>query len=217
MSALEQVIESCENLGNVLIPNGNVFFDSNTIEKCRSLKTTKDKNQEKNLQNLEEKIFGTQRKTRKEKYNNQRTEILKRYETVVENIDDVLKRYKNNEITKSEFDMIYKKYQQNVEEIVKDIEQFRSELYSNTNKGHSKSEEIQYKSLVNLLYKKSSLTKTKEEGALLYNTAETRLNQIEIEFNKTQGKYRRNLLMFLCIAVFNIILLLWVLFSNSNI
>ena len=102
MSALEQVIESCENLGNVLIPNGNVFFDSNTIEKCRSLKTTKDKNQEKNLQKLEEKIFGTQRKTRKEKYNNQRTEILKRYETVVENIDNILLDHKSK--TKSRFE-----------------------------------------------------------------------------------------------------------------
>ena len=123
-------------------------------------------------------------------------------------VNDLILRFKEEEIDRESFNREYKVLQNNYALIEKQITNFMNALYSQTNTYHSKSEENQYKSLLNLIYKKSVLEENEQSLKLSSNT----VNKSEVinknELEKFKRNYKRTLFCFVFLAVLNIVLIL---------
>jgi len=206
MSALDKIFQSCENLGNTLVQNGSVFLDSEELNECRKV-TNREESKQK-LSDFERKIMGKNRQSTKDKYLNKRQSFMNNYQDYVKNVSDLILRFKEEKIDRESFNREYKVLQNNYASIEKQITNFMNALYSQTNTYHSKSEENQYKSLLNLMYKKSVLEENDQSLKLSSNT----VNKNEI-INKTElEKFKRNykiaLFCFVFLTVLNIVLIL---------
>lgn len=206
MSALDKIFQSCENLGNTLVQNGSVFLDSEELNECRKV-TNREESKQK-LSEFERKIMGKNRQSTKDKYLNKRQTFMKNYQDYVKKVNDLILRFKEKEIDRDSFNREYKVLQNNYVEIEKQITNFMNALYSKTNTHHSKSEENQYKSLLNLMYKKSVLEENEQSLKLSSNT----VNKSELINKSELEKFKRNyniaLFCFIFLAVLNIVLIL---------
>lgn len=206
MSALDKIFQSCENLGNTLVQNGSVFLDSEELNECR--KVTNREESKKNITEFEKKIMGKTRQSTKDKYLNKRQTFMNNYQDYVKKVNDLILRFKEEEIDRESFNREYKVLQNNYALIEKQITNFMNTLYSQTNTYHSKSEENQYKSLLNLMYKKSVLEENEQSLKLSSNTVNKReiINKNELEIFKRN--YNIVLFCFIFLAVLNIVLIL---------
>jgi hypothetical protein len=206
MSALDKIFQSCENLGNTLVQNGSVFLDSEELNECRKV-TNREESKQK-LSDFERKIMGKNRQSTKDKYLNKRQTFMNNYQDYVKKVSDLILRFKEEEIDRESFNREYKVLQNNYALIEKQITNFMNALYSQTNTYHSKSEENQYKSLLNLMYKKSVLEENEQSLKLSSNT----VNKSEVinknELEKFKRNYKIALFCFVFLAVLNIVLIL---------
>jgi hypothetical protein len=206
MSALDKIFQSCENLGNTLVQNGSVFLDSEELNECRKV-TNREESKQK-ISDFERKIMGKNRQSTKDKYLNKRQNFMNNYQDYVKKVNDLILRFKEEEIDRVSFNREYKVLQNNYVEIEKQITNFMNTLYSETNTYHSKSEENQYKSLLNLMYKKSVLEENEQSLKLSSNTVNKSevINKSELE--KFKRNYKIALFCFIFLAVLNIVLIL---------
>ena len=206
MSALDKIFESCENLGNTLVQNGSVFLSSNNLDSCRTL-TEKD-NTVRELSTFEKQIMGKNRQSTKDAYLEKRQLFMKEYQDYNTNVNNLVNRLKKEEIDREAFNREYKVLQERYLSIVRKMKQFMKDLYEETNNHHSKSEENQYKSLMNLMYKKNKLEDNGDTINQVSTTVETRFRHQQTELEKIKKKYKIILFIFLFLTVFNCILIL---------
>ena len=210
---LDTVVQSCEELGT-LQQDGTVFLDAEAIKNCKTI------NQDVSLQGLEEeyrtRTFTTQReeyiKEKMKIYNDLKKEIASIQENYRESINDLAKKTTNV----NTYNEQKRTYTQNKEDLLKKINSEIAKIRDDIASRYYKVEQVQYKDLVNRMFRIQSLDDEKKEFQLNLDTTEQQLINLIDKRRKVHRKYKLSLTVFLILSSIFIAIFIYYLFSKNT-
>lgn len=209
---LDTVVQSCEELGT-LQQDGSIFLDAEAIKTCKTI------NKETSLQQVEEEY-------RTRTFTNNREEYIKEKMKIYDDIKEKVSKYQTDlklyidtfaETSNAEGYIVdKKKYMTNKEDVLQllktEIENIRYDIASR----YYKVEQVQYKDLVNRMFRIQSIDDEKKQFQLNLDTTEQQLINLIDKRRKVQRKYRLTMLVFFIISSIFVALFIYYLFSKNT-
>lgn len=210
---LDTVVQSCEELGT-LQQDGSIFLTTEDIRQCKNI------NQETSLQQLEEeyrtRTFTNKREEYiKEQLNTYNT-LKKEIELIQQNYKELIDKLANKSIDVNSYNVEKRKYNVNKEDVLKQLQDKINTTRSDINKKYYNVEQIQYKDLVNRLFRLQSLDDEKKQFQLNLDTTEQQLLNLMDKRRKVQKKYNAVMVVFLIVSSIFIALFVYYLFSKNT-
>jgi len=210
---LDTVVQSCEELGT-LQQDGSIFLTTEDIKQCKNI------NQETSLQQVEEeyrtRTFTNKReeyiKEQLNTYNALKTEI----KLIQQNYKDLIDDLATKSIDVNSYNVEKRKYNVNKEDVLKQLQDKINTTRSDINKKYYNVEQVQYKDLVNRLFRLQSLDDEKKQFQLNLDTTEQQLLNLMDKRRKVQKKYNTVMVVFLIFSSLFIVLFLYYLFSKNT-
>lgn len=210
---LDTVVQSCEELGT-LQQDGTVFLDAEAIKNCKTI------NQDVSLQGLEEeyrtRTFTTQReeyiKEKMKIYNDLKKEIASIQENYRGSINDLAEKTTDIDTYNEQ----KQTYTQNKEDLLKKINSEIAKIRDDISSRYYKVEQVQYKDLVNRMFRIQSLDDEKKEFQLNLDTTEQQLINLIDKRRKVHRKYKLSLTVFLILSSIFIAIFIYYLFSKNT-
>lgn len=210
---LDTVVQSCEELGT-LQQDGTVFLDAEAIKNCKTI------NQDVSLQGLEEeyrtRTFTTQReeyiKEKMKIYNDLKKEIASIQENYRGSINDLAEKTTDIDTYNEQ----KQTYTQNKEDLLKKINSEIAKIRDDIASRYYKVEQVQYKDLVNRMFRIQSLDDEKKEFQLNLDTTEQQLINLIDKRRKVHRKYKLSLTVFLILSSIFIAIFIYYLFSKNT-
>ena len=207
------VVKSCEELGT-LQQDGTVFLDAEAIKKCKTI------NQDVSLQGLEEeyriKTFTTKReeyvKEKMKIYNDFKKQLASIQEKFRESINELAEKTTDIETYNAE----KTKYTQNKQDLLKELRDEIVNIRDDIASRYYKVEQVQYKDLVNRMFRIQSLDDEKKEFQLNLDTTEQQLINLIDKRRKVDRKYKLSLTVFLILSSIFLALFIYYLFSKNT-
>ena len=210
---LDTVVQSCEELGT-LQQDGTVFLDAEAIKNCKTI------NQDVSLQGLEEEYRTRTFTTQREEYIKEKMKI---YNDLKKEIASIQENYRGsiNDLAKKTTDIdTYNKqkqtYTQNKEDLLKKINSEIAKIRDDIASRYYKVEQVQYKDLVNRMFRIQSLDDEKKEFQLNLDTTEQQLINLIDKRRKVHRKYKLSLTVFLILSSIFIAIFIYYLFSKNT-
>lgn len=210
---LDTVVQSCEELGT-LQQDGSIFLTTEDIKQCKNI------NQETSLQQLEEeyrtRTFTNKREEYiKEQLNTYNT-LKKEIELIQQNYKELIDKLSNKSIDVNSYNVEKRKYNVNKEDVLKKLQDKINTTRSDINKKYYNVEQVQYKDLVNRLFRLQSLDDEKKQFQLNLDTTEQQLLNLMDKRRKVQKKYNAVMVVFLIVSSIFIALFVYYLFSKNT-
>ena len=209
----DTVVQSCEELGT-LQQDGTLFLDAEAVKKCKTI------NQDISLQGVEEEYRTRTFTTQREEYIKEKMKI---YDDLKKQIASIQENYKKsiNELAEQTTDIdTYNtekgKYIQNKEDLLKKIDTEIVNIRDDIASRYYKVEQVQYKDLVNRMFRIQSLDNEKKEFQLNLDTTEQQLLNLIDKRRKVHRKYKLSLTVFLILSSIFIALFIYYLFSKNT-
>lgn len=210
---LDTVVQSCEELGT-LQQDGSIFLTTEDIKKCKNI------NQETSLQQVEEeyrtRTFTNKREEYiKEKlkiYNNFKEEVALIQENYKQAIDDLA----NKIMDVNTYNLEKRKYNDNKENVLNNLQNNINITRNEINSNYYNVEQVQYKDLVNRMFRLQSLDDEKKQFELNLDTTEQQLLNLMDKRRKVQKKYTAVMILFLIVSSLFVALFIYYLFSKNT-
>ena len=209
----DTVVQSCEELGT-LQQDGTLFLDAEAVKKCKTI------NQDISLQGVEEEYRIRTFTTQREEYIKEKMKI---YDDLKKQIASIQENYRKsiNELSEKTTDIdTYNtekgKYIQNKEDLLKKIDTEIVNIRDDIASRYYKVEQVQYKDLVNRMFRIQSLDNEKKEFQLNLDTTEQQLLNLIDKRRKVHRKYKLSLTVFLILSSIFIALFFYYLFSKNT-
>ena len=209
----DTVVQSCEELGT-LQQDGTLFLDAEAVKKCKTI------NQDISLQGVEEEYRTRTFTTQREEYIKEKMKI---YDDLKKQIASIQENYRKsiNELAEKTTDIdTYNtekgKYIQNKEDLLKKIDTEIVNIRDDIASRYYKVEQVQYKDLVNRMFRIQSLDNEKKEFQLNLDTTEQQLLNLIDKRRKVHRKYKLSLTVFLILSSIFIALFIYYLFSKNT-
>ena len=209
----DTVVQSCEELGT-LQQDGTLFLDAEAVKKCKTI------NQDISLQGVEEEYRTRTFTTQREEYIKEKMKI---YDDLKKQIASIQEKYRKsiNELAEKTTDIdTYNtekgKYIQNKEDLLKKIDSEIAKIRDDIASRYYKVEQVQYKDLVNRMFRIQSLDDEKKEFQLNLDTTEQQLLNLIDKRRKVHRKYKLSLTVFLILSSIFIALFIYYLFSKNT-
>lgn len=209
---LDTVVQSCEELGT-LQQDGSVFLDAEAIKQCKTI------NQDLSLQQVEEEYRTRTFTNKREEYIREKMKIyddskekINQYQTNLKSYIDTLAKTSNKE----NYIIDKKKYKTNKEDILKELHNEIANIRDDITSRYYKVEQVQYKDLVNRMFRLQSLDDEKKQFQLNLDTTEQQLINLIDKRRKVQRKYKLTMLVFFIISSIFIALFIYYLFSKNT-
>jgi len=209
----DTVVQSCEELGT-LQQDGTLFLDAEAVKKCKTI------NQDISLQGVEEEYRTRTFTTQREEYIKEKMKI---YDDLKKQIASIQEKYRKsiNELAEKTTDIdTYNtekgKYIQNKEDLLKKIDSEIAKIRDDITSRYYKVEQVQYKDLVNRMFRIQSLDDEKKEFQLNLDTTEQQLLNLIDKRRKVHRKYKLSLTVFLILSSIFIALFIYYLFSKNT-
>lgn len=210
---LDTVIQSCEELGT-LQQDGTVFLSPEQITKCKEI------NKDLSLQKVEEEYRTRTFTTKREEYIKEK---MKTYELIKKRINELQKLFMTHieklgksELDESSYNMEKAKFIVERDRILKDINGQNKTITSDVASNFYNVEQVQYKDLVNRMFRLSSLNDEEKEFKLNLNTTDQQLKILLDKRRKVQNTYNMIMTLFVLLTVLFIAYFVYYLFSKNT-
>lgn len=210
---LDTVIQSCEELGT-LQQDGTIFLSPEQITKCKEI------NKDLSLQKVEEEYRTRTFTTKREEYIKEK---MKTYELIKKRINELQQLYmthieklEKSELDESSYNMEKSKFIDEKDRILKDINEQNKTITSDVASKFYSVEQVQYKDLVNRMFRLSSLTDEEKEFQLNLNTTDQQLKILLDKRRKLQNAYNMVMSMFVLLTALFIAYFVYYLFSKNT-
>jgi len=210
---LDTVIQSCEELGT-LQQDGTVFLSPEQITKCKEI------NKDLSLQKVEEEYRTRTFTTKREEYIKEK---MKTYELIKRRINELQKLFMTHidklgksELDESGYNMEKAKFIVEKNRILKDVNEQNKTITSDVASNYYNVEQVQYKDLVNRMFRLSSLNDEEKEFKLNLNTTDQQLKILLDKRRKVQNTYNMVMTSFVLLTVLFIAYFVYYLFSKNT-
>jgi len=209
----DTIIQSCEELGT-LQQDGTVFLSPEQIRQCKEINT------DLSLQKIEEEYRTRTFTTKREEYIKEK---MKTYELMKKRINELQKLYISlieklgkREIDQASYNMEKAKFIVEKDRILKDINEQNKMITSNVATSFYNVEQVQYKDLVNRMFRLKSLNDEKKEFQLNLDTTDQQLRIVLDKRRKVQNIYKIVMALFIILTSLFIAYFVYYLFSKNT-
>ena len=209
----DTIIQSCEELGT-LQQDGTVFLSPEQIRQCKEINT------DLSLQKIEEEYRTRTFTTKREEYIKEK---MKTYELMKKRINELQKLYISlieklgkREIDQASYNMEKAKFIVEKDRILKDINEQNKMITSNVATSFYNVEQVQYKDLVNRMFRLKSLNDEKKEFQLNLDTTDQQLRILLDKRRKVQNIYKIVMALFIILTSLFIAYFVYYLFSKNT-
>lgn len=210
---LNTIVQSCEELGT-LQQDGNVFLNTDDISKCREV------NKELSDTQVEEEYRRRTFTTKREEYISSLLKEFRDMRTTVSNLQnnykELIDRLESKSVKQNEYNREKKKYRAEMKRLTSEIESKVEQISDEITKKYYDVEKVQYKDLVNRLFKLNTLDTSKKELEMNLNTTEEQMKILLDKRRKVQNKYVMILTVFSSISIVFLGMFIYYLFSKNT-
>ena len=210
---LDTIIQSCEELGT-LQQDGNIFLSPEQIKQC------KDINLDLSLQNIEEEYRRRSFTTQREEYIQNK---LKIYKNMSDRITELQNQYlskivslSKKEIDEPTYNMEKNKYNTEKERLLMELQKESDILTSEIASRYYNVEQVQYKDLVNRMFRIQELDNQKKGFRVNLDTTEQQLKILIDKRYYLQQRYKMIMVLFILLSIVFMGLFIYYLFSKNT-
>ena len=209
----DTIIQSCEELGT-LQQDGTVFLSPEQIRQCKEINT------DLSLQKIEEEYRTRTFTTKREEYIKEK---MKTYELMKKRINELqnlyislIEKLGEREIDQASYNMEKAKFIVEKDRILKDINEQNKMITSNVATSFYNVEQVQYKDLVNRMFRLKSINDEKKEFQLNLDTTDQQLRIVLDKRRKVQNIYKIVMALFIILTSLFIAYFVYYLFSKNT-
>jgi len=209
----DTIIQSCEELGT-LQQDGTVFLSPEQIRQCKEINT------DLSLQKIEEEYRTRTFTTKREEYIKEK---MKTYELMKKRINELqnlyislIEKLGKREIDQASYNMEKAKFIVEKDRILKDINEQNKMITSNVATSFYNVEQVQYKDLVNRMFRLKSINDEKKEFQLNLDTTDQQLRIVLDKRRKVQNIYKIVMALFIILTGLFIAYFVYYLFSKNT-
>lgn len=209
----DTIIQSCEELGT-LQQDGTVFLSPEQIRQCKEINT------DLSLQKIEEEYRTRTFTTKREEYIKEK---MKTYELMKKRINELqnlyislIEKLGKREIDQASYNMEKAKFIVEKDRILKDINEQNKMITSNVATSFYNVEQVQYKDLVNRMFRLKSINDEKKEFQLNLDTTDQQLRIVLDKRRKVQNIYKIVMALFIILTSLFIAYFVYYLFSKNT-
>ena len=210
---LDTLIQSCEEMGT-LQQDGSIFLTPEQIKKCKEI------NVDLSLQKVEEEYRRRTFTTQREDYIQEK---LKLYKNMKNRIDELESSYmskimllEKKGVDEPTYNMEKSKFNTEKQRLLDELKKESDTLINEITKNYYNVEQVQYKDLVNQMFRIQELDDTKKEFQVNMDTTEQQLRNLMDKRYKVQQKYKMIMTVFVLISSIFIGLFIYYLFSKNT-
>lgn len=210
---LDTLIQSCEEMGT-LQQDGSIFLTPEQIKNCKEI------NVDLSLQKVEEEYRRRTFTTQREDYIQEK---LKLYKNMKNRIDELESSYmsqimllEKKGVDEPTYNMEKSKFNTEKQRLLDELKKESDTLINEITKNYYNVEQVQYKDLVNQMFRIQELDDTKKEFQVNMDTTEQQLRNLMDKRYKVQQKYKMIMTVFVIISTLFIGLFIYYLFSKNT-